>query len=217
MFLEESLVMIVLVSSYFPKYPQIPNINKNPPSVDSRQICINIKYYQILPRRTKYSFPKIPKYQISIKITKCRQHPGDLAINHILLSSLPLSPIPQTLDKVPIQVFLSATSFYPGEWVSRFCGLTACWIALWIIILSEGRKTRRSLKIRKIQDLIKEQLKWQKMLSWIMMMIMLITTRSGSRRVVPPHKSGSGEECLATQPQASQQYHPCHRHHHHHL
>ena len=50
-----------------------------------------------------------------------------------------------------------------------------------------------------------------------MMMIMLITTRSGSRRVVPPHKSGSGEECLATQPQASQQYHPCHRHHHHHL
>ena len=109
MFLEESLVMI----AYFPKYPQIPNINKNPPSVDSRQICINIKYYQILPRRTKYSFPKIPKYQISIKITKCRQHPGDLAINHILLSSL--SPIPQTLDNVPIQVFLSATSFYPGE------------------------------------------------------------------------------------------------------
>ena len=39
---------------------------------------------------------------------------------------------------------------------------------------------------------------------------MLITTRSGSRRVVPPHKSGSGEECLATRPQASlyQQYHP---------
>ena len=160
-------------------------------------------------------FPNIPKYQISIKITKCRQHPGDLAINHILLSSL--SPIPQTLDNVPIQVFLSATSFYPGEWVSRFCGLTACWIALWIIILSEGRNTRRSLKIRKIQDLIKEQLKGQKMLSWIMMMIMLITTRSGSRRVVPPHKSGSGEECLATQPQASQQYHHCHQHHHHHL
>ena len=112
MFLEESLAMIVLVSSYFPKYPQIPNINKNPPSVDSRQICINIKYYQILPRRTKYSFLKIPKYQISIKITKCRQHPGDLAINHLLLSSLSPSPqFPRLWIKFPFKYFYQLQVF----------------------------------------------------------------------------------------------------------